>query len=313
MTKIAIFHLEASLEIGTGHAMRCLVLADKLKRAGFACHFATSQKSYDLVTHLQPFSRLDPQALWQNPINCDLMIFDNYDLDENHEKHFRNFAKKILVIDDLANKKHDCDILLDQNFGSQVDDYKNLVNNECKILAGALYSLLRQEFENLREAALKKRTQTAKIKKILVNFGGSDLKNHTLKALEEIEKSEFVGEIDAVLGFKAVHLEEIKKFAAASKNKINIHKSANMAQLIFDADIAVAAGGTSTWERCCLGLPTFMVKIADNQEKIFSHLGFAGNFAEFYEKCEKNYQNFVTQISKITDGKGASRVLSYLD
>lgn len=312
MKKTAIFYLEASLKIGTGHAMRCLVLSHQLQQNNWLCQFATSQESYELIENLKNFTRIEPKDLWHNPIPCDLMVFDNYNLDENHEKHFRAFARKILVIDDLANRHHDCDIILDQNLGTKIKDYKNLVNDNCIILAGPSFCLLRKEFEALREASLKKRLSTEIIRRILVNFGGTDLKNHTFKALQEIEKSNFIGEIDVVLGFKAIHLKEILSFAAKSKNKINVHQQANMSQLIYEADIAVAAGGTSTWERCCLGLPTYLVKIADNQEKIFQQLGFDGDFAKFYYECSQNYQEFVAKIIDIADGKGASRVLSYL-
>ena len=224
----------------------------------------------------------------------------------------RKFAKKILVIDDLANRRHFCDILLDQNLATEAEEYKNLVNEECKILAGTKYCLLREEFAKMRPESLNKRLGTKEIKKILVNFGGSDLKNHTIKALQEIEKSNFLGEVEVVLGFNAVHFDEIEKFSHKAKNKITLHRQANMAQLIYEADLAFAAGGTSAWERCCLGLPTYLVKIADNQEKIFKELGYAESFAEFYTNISQDYQKYVAQIAGYVDGAGADRVFQKL-
>lgn len=308
--KIALFSVEASLEIGTGHAMRCMVLADLLANIGWECSFISSQKSYDLISKLGRFTRIEPEEFWNNPIQHELLIFDNYSLDEFYENHFRKYAEKILVIDDLANRKHNCDFLLDQNLGTKVEDYKNLVNSNCKILSGTHYCLLRPEFAQLRQTALEKRSQTKIIKKILVNFGGSDINNHSENALREIEKSDFCGEVEVVLGFNALHLEKIQNFAKNSKNKITIHAQADMAQLIFEADMAIAAGGTSAWERCCLGLPTYIVKIADNQEKIFKELGSADNFNKFYLKLLDNYQAQVKKIANYVDGKGASRVIS---
>ncbi len=311
--KIAIFSCEASLNIGTGHVVRCITLANFLEKNNWKCFFASSNESYNLVKTLENFSQIQPQDFFTNPKNCDLLVVDNYSLDEKYENNFRNFAKQILVIDDLANRNHNCDILLDQNIGTQIEDYKNLVNKDCEILTGTNYCLLREEFVELREKSLAKRIATKNIKNILVNFGGSDLKNHSLKALNEIEKSNFSGEINVVLGFNAVNIKTIENFKEKSKNKIIIHTQANMAKLIFDADIAFAAGGTSTWERCCLGLPTYMVKIADNQEKIFAKLGFNGNFEEFYNEASENYQKFFNEIKDLVDGQGTQRVFMQIN
>lgn len=308
--KIALFRTEAALEIGTGHVMRCMVLAESLTNIGWKCSFISSQTSYDLIPNLNQFARIEPEKFWNSTIKHELLIFDHYGLDESYENHFRKYAEKILVIDDLANRKHNCDFLLDQNLGTEIEDYKNLVNSDCKILAGTNYCLLRPEFSQLRQAALKKRSQTKIIKKILVNFGGSDINNHSENALREIEKSDFCGEVEVVLGFNAMHLEKIQNFAKNSKNKITIHKQADMARLIFEADAAIAAGGTSAWERCCLGLPTYIVKIADNQEKIFKELGSADSFNKFYLKLLDNYQAQVKKIANYVDGKGANRVIS---
>ncbi len=308
--KTAIFSCEASLNIGTGHVIRCITLANFLENKGWKCFFATSNESYNFIKNLEKFTQIQPQEFYKNPQNCDLLIVDNYNLDEKYESHFREFAQKILVIDDLANRKHNCDILLDQNIGSKVEDYENLVGKNCEILAGTKYCLLREEFLELRQKALEKRSTTKNIANILVNFGGSDLKNHSLNALQEIEKSKFSGEINVVLGFDAVNLKTIEEFAQKSKNKITIHKQANMAKLIYDADIAFAAGGTSTWERCSLALPTYMVKIADNQGKIFTKLGFNGNFEEFYYKVSANYQKFFNEIKDLVDAQGTQRIYS---
>lgn len=113
-----------------------------------------------------------------------------------------------------------------------------------------------------------------------------------------------------MLGFGAIHFETIIDFVKTSKNKIIVHRQADMAQLIYEADIAFAAGGTSAWERCCLGLPTYLVQIADNQEKIFKELGYKESFIEFYSKIQANYQAYVDEIKDLVDGLGAERVLS---
>lgn len=309
MNRLALFSAEASLQIGTGHVMRCLVLAEALENAGWECCFISSQTSYDLVKRAEKFKRLNPKEIWQNPLKADLLVVDNYSRNSTYESHFKKHVKTILVIDDLADRKHECDILLDQNLGSKATDYRDLVNADCEILTGTEFCLLRPEFAAARPAALQKRSQTKKIGKILVNFGGSDINNHSLKALEMLEKSSFQGDVGVVLGFNAIHFDKIQNFAVTSKNQITIHKQADMAQLIFAADLAIAAGGTSAWERCCLGLPTYIIKIAENQEKIFQELGTAKTFEEFFCDVSTNYQKYSDDITKFTDGMGVNKVL----
>lgn len=303
-----MFFCEASLQIGTGHVVRCLALAKALNFHGNKIIFLTSKNSIDLIEKIKEFKIIDPLEFLARPFKADFAIIDNYQIDYVFENKIRKYAKKIMVIDDLFNRQHDCDILLDQNLGAKKSYYKNLVNKDCKIFTGTKYALLRPEFSKLRKAMFKKRKHTQKIKKILVNFGGSDLNNYSLKALKMIEESSFIGEINVVLGFKALHLVRIKEFAKTSKNIINIYQEVDMAKMIFDADIGVGAGGTSTWERCCLGLPTYLFKIADNQELIFKKLGQDVSFEEFLTDVNSNYYKIVKIISKYVDGKGIYRI-----
>ncbi|GDX36802.1 hypothetical protein LBMAG18_13130 [Alphaproteobacteria bacterium] len=303
-----IFLCEASLQVGTGHVVRCLTLAKALNFHENQIIFLTSKNSIDLIEKIKEFKIIDPVEFLAIPFKADFAIIDNYQIDYVFENKIRKYAKKIMVIDDLFNRQHDCDILLDQNLGAKKSYYKNLVNKDCKIFTGTKYALLRPEYSELRKAMFKKRKHTQKIKKILVNFGGSDLNNYSLKALKMIEESSFIGEINVVLGFKALHLVQIKEFAKTSKNIINIFQEVDMAQMIFDADIGVGAGGTSTWERCCLGLPTYLFKIADNQELIFKKLGQDISFEEFLTDVNSNYCKIVKTISKYVDGKGIYRI-----
>ena len=183
--KIVFFRCEASSIIGAGHAMRCSVLADALSEKGWVCQFVTSQVTYDFILALSRFERVDPNTFYEDPVECDLLVVDDYSLDEFYENHFRSHAQKIMVIDDLANRPHDCDLLLDQTYGRNAEDYHLLVPETCDILAGSEYALLRPEFAKLRSKALEKRKNTTEVKKILVSMGGSDPKNFTLEALKK--------------------------------------------------------------------------------------------------------------------------------
>ena len=311
--KKIIFFCEASLKIGTGHVMRCLTITNMLKNKNYECVFISSLTSTNLIPQLNNFTTISPDNFIKNPINCDLIIIDNYKIDYNFEKKLRNFTKKIMVIDDLFNRKHDCDILLDQNLGVKKIFYKNLINKDCKTLLGTKYAILRPEFLEYRKKIFHKRKLTKNINKLLINFGGSDVKNYSLKALKMVEKSSFKGEINVVLGFQCPNLESIKKLSKISKNKINILQQANMAQMIFEADIAIAAGGSSTWERCCLGLPTYMIKIADNQSRIFEELGQKISFENFLIEVTKNYNDLAKKTARYVDGRGLIRTIKFLE
>ena len=270
--KKAYFRFEASSKIGAGHAMRSTVIADALAEKGWDCQIVTTQTSYDFIKNLDRFKRVDPDDFYQKPAASDLLVVDHYDLDHTYESHFRPSAKKIMVIDDLADRKHDCDILLDQTYGRDAEDYKKLVPDNCEILAGSDYVLLRKEFIELRPKALEKRKNTKEIKRILVSLGGSDPKNFTLKALQMIKESDFKGHVDIVLGFSVPNIGAVKKYADSMENDSTIHTNADMPKLMYDADLAIGAAGSSVWERCCLGLPQVLMVTADNQQLIYENL-----------------------------------------
>ncbi len=308
--KLAIFRFEASSIIGAGHAIRSCVLADALIEEDWICKVVTTLTTYDFIPKMDRFERIEPKNFYDNPITCNLLVVDNYELDQVYESHFRLFAKKIMVIDDLANRMHDCDILLDQTYGRDAESYKDLVPQHCKVLAGSDYVLLRKEFIELRPKALEKRRQTTEVKRILVSMGGGDQQNYTLKALEAVKESGFTGAIDIVLGFTSTNTESVKNYVASLPNECTIHVNADMPKIMYDADLAIGAAGTSVWERCCLGLPQYLFQIAENQSDIikkFTH----SNFMTFYVATNTAYQEYVS--FRNIDGLGVLRLMCYLN
>jgi UDP-2,4-diacetamido-2,4,6-trideoxy-beta-L-altropyranose hydrolase len=309
-SKTAFFRFEASPTIGAGHAIRSSVLADALIEKGWNCKIVTLETSYGFIKNLERCERVDPDVFFEEKPACDLLVIDSYDFGEEYEKHFRDSAKKIMVIDDLANRKHDCDILLDQTYGREAHDYKGLVPESCKILAGSDYVLLRKEFIELRPKALEKRRETKEIKRILISMGGSDPHNFTLKALQMVKDSGFKGVLDVVLGFAAPHYSEVEDFLKHLPNESSIHINPNMAQLTYDADLAIGAAGSSVWERCCLGLASLLMKTAGNQDKIYESMiegGFGFNNINFGSDL-KNIVEISIKCSGLIDGNGTRTV-----
>lgn len=331
-----IFRADASLKIGGGHIMRCLTLADELACQGWHCCFAIRAESTQTVPSLAQ-SKHEIIEITQHDINeayeiqsqigaCDWLIVDHYNLDAQFEKAARTFAQKIMVIDDLADRKHDCDLLLDQTYGRNAKDYRELVPEHAQLLMGTDYALLRPEFSALRLKALNRRKKSEAIHRIMVSFGASDPHGMTEKTLQAIKESGLDVSVDVLIGSTDPKIPELTKIIEAMPQPVTFHGfNANMAELMLNADLAIGAGGATSWERCCLGLPTLLIVTADNQEKIARELKMKGavmfvdnasklnisslakKFVEF-SSDENLRHNMILSTSEICDGNGVLRV-----
>ena len=301
--KIA-FRTDASLQIGSGHVMRCLTLADSLIAIGASCRFICREHSGHLLELIRQRGHeaiglpatissgstaavmADETKLahaawlgtdWRNDaaetLNAlqgeltDWLVVDHYALDARWEHVLRPACRKLMVIDDLADRDHDCDLLLDQNLGRQRQDYASLVPSQCRVLTGPQYALLRPEFATLREYSLKRRANS-QVKQLLITMGGVDLANVTGQVLEALKSCPLPADcqITVVMGVTAPWLAQVRELAELmlwpTEVLVNI---SDMAQRMADSDLAIGAAGSTAWERCCLGLPTLMVVLAENQ------------------------------------------------
>ena len=345
-----IFRVDASLQMGTGHVMRCLTLAAALKDNGANIEFICRKHEGSLIDkiRLNGFKVHELEALeevddklthshWlgatqqQDTDDCieilkaekiNWLIIDHYALDEQWQKRLKPYYKKLMVVDDLADRKHECDILLDQNFGRSHQDYKELVPKSAKLLMGSEYALLRPEFEKYRQYSLDRR-KDEKLKKLLINMGGADPDNITGKVIERLQIAKLPKdvEITIVMGKTAPHLSNVitsvSKLPYRSEVKVDVD---NMAELMANADIAIGASGATTWERCCLGLPTIQLITAYNQEFIAQKLNKinAIKLVEIDDVVEnlENFQYWMQSTgesaSKVTNGSGIKRILDCL-
>jgi UDP-2,4-diacetamido-2,4,6-trideoxy-beta-L-altropyranose hydrolase len=206
---------------------------------------------------------------------CDWLIVDHYGIDAEWHRAIRPLVKRIMVIDDLANRNYQCDMLLDQNLYPDPEGrYASLVEPGTRLLLGPRYALLREEFV---EAGRNQRLRDGKVKRILVFFGGCDPSNETAKALSALK---LLGSdrfrVDVVVGTANPHRESIQQICSNLPNVFFHCQVNNMAELMTAADLAIGGGGTTTWERCCLGLPTLTVIVADNQMPTTIDLANAG-------------------------------------
>jgi UDP-2,4-diacetamido-2,4,6-trideoxy-beta-L-altropyranose hydrolase len=288
------FRTDASKQIGTGHFMRCLALADELKKKGAQISFV----SRHLPVHLSDL--LIARGLKYKPLSADAMeepgdelahshwlptsqaqdadstrralgnqswdwiVVDHYALDARWEGALRGNCKKIIVIDDLADRKHDCDVLLDQNYYEDMNfRYSSKVPAHCQLLLGPKYALLREEFGILHKHT---KPRAGNVKKVLIFFGGVDALNHTSLAIQALAKLNCQQQVDVVIGANHPNCIEIQNDCAEYGYVCHV-QTTHMAKLMAEADLAIGGGGIATWERCCLGLPTLTLCLAENQRK----------------------------------------------
>lgn len=297
-----VFRVDSSSQIGSGHLMRCLTLAEQLKNHANIMFISRNlegnlnklveKNGYKLLTlpkvlennnlvgyekWLTVKTQFDAEQTKNLLADLDVgcLIIDSYAIDEEWENIVRPYVKKIMAIDDLANRRHNCDILLDQNYYCDMKTrYNKLVPTGCKLLLGPRYVLLREEFYEARQ---KIRARDGTIKNILVFFGGSDLTNETMKALHAIEEVNRIDiTINVVVGASNKNKHEVENFCDKYKNMHYFCQVNNMAELMHKADLAIGAGGTTTWERCFLGLPAIVIAVADNQIKISEDCSYLG-------------------------------------
>lgn len=324
--KTAFFRFDASPLIGAGHAIRCSALGDALTKSGWKSYVITNQETYDFIPNLNCFERIDVKNFEDSPGNCDLFVIDHYGLGAEYEQQFGACAKKLLVIDDHPTRFHLCHFLVDQTFGRNFIDYKNCVPNECTILAGSHYAMLRENFGKLRSTAQERRDHFGLLRpRILLSLGGGDSTEIIRLLLNKIITSDLTSQIDVVVGFSSSSLKNDYNIP-----QIKFHSNPDMAQLTLQADIAIGAAGSSMWERCCLGLPTIMITTGGDQLLIAKNLNeygaalYAGDVEELdpdhVGQCvnllmndHKKRKLIQQKAFQICDGQGAQRIVEEIN
>lgn len=322
-SKTVVFRADASTQIGTGHVMRCLTLADALRERGAGCYFICRAHAGHLIDLIQArghvvhslavnsvYSTSKEECIEQlahaswldasqeddanetakilERLQPDWLIVDHYALDIRWEQAQRAYAGKIMVIDDLADRKHDCDILLDQNwFASEtVLRYDKYTPGTCVKLLGPQFALLKPEYAQLR-ALMPERD--GYVRRVLVFLGGSDPSNQTSKVLEALMQPGLEHlVVDVVIGVNHPDPVSVERMAAG-RAATNLHKGlTSLAGHMARADLMIGAGGATGWERMCLGLPSVVISIAANQTPINAALMDAG------------YINYVGEMNTIS-------------
>ena len=328
---VAIFRADASQKTGAGHVMRCLTLANALAEEGLSCVFATCRESEAIVRDISVFpvmwlsdeELLSAAALRaRRPEGCDLLIVDHYGIASDYESALRGWAGRIVVIDDLADRKHDCDLLLDQTLGRLPSEYENFVPQHCNILTGSTFALLRPEFAAARATAMRRHSSGGSVRRILVSLGATDPADVTKSVLAVLAQVAPEVDVDVVYGVAPPAALQPGSGSSDWQGKVCNHfRTSRMAELATEADLAIGAAGISTWERCCLGLPAIVLVLAENQRGVAAALKSCGgavvtDLAGLPEAVQALMRNpearvkIAVQASLMCDGLGTRRVLS---
>lgn len=340
--------------------MRCLTLAQALQQAGAECYFvcrslagnlvetirqhgfqvfqlpSETRSSFDSVSSLAYESWLGTDwasdaretAIFLGEIRPDWLVVDHYALDRRWEIVQREFCRRVFIIDDLADRGHECELLLDQNLGRKMEDYAALVPAACSELMGPEFALIRPDFAQLREDSLQRRSGNPQIiRNLMISMGGIDQPNATEQVLDCLTRCVLPADcrIRIVMGKHAPWLPRVRETAQKMPWRTEVLiEVGDMARLMANSDLAIGAAGGTSWERCCLGVPTLLVVLADNQwpgakalqstqaaEMVGEVKDIASQLPLAWEQINMKgaLARMSTAAGAITDGLGASRVL----
>lgn len=282
MTARLLIRSDASQTSGAGHLMRCLTLADALVERGWQAHFACNAApgfDFSLIArrghqlhYLPPLNSWSEDARGIAALVAELqprwLVVDHYRLDSRWERACGQAPERICVIDDLADRPHDCALLFDSGIHRQAEAYAPHLPAGCRLFCGPGFALLRPAFSSLRPESLKRRAEAARPQRILLAMGGVDADNVTGAVLDVISPvlTRYGLALDVVLGRSAPHQASVQAWLDAAPFAGRLHVDLpDLASLMAQSDIAIGASGGTALERLCLGLPSLVLSLADNQ------------------------------------------------
>jgi UDP-2,4-diacetamido-2,4,6-trideoxy-beta-L-altropyranose hydrolase len=329
---------DASTTIGTGHLVRCLAIAHELHRRGWQASFAARDIPAGLRGEIEaagysffPVPRHIPttsEPAYLETVSSarfSVAIVDRYGIDAAWHRAAARLARSVAAIDDLARAEQAVEVLVNQNLGYSESHYEGLVPASCRLLIGPEYAMLRREFREARLTGLRNRDH---VRRILVFMSGGDAGNVTGQVVAALAETDAA--IDVVVGSAYPHMESLRHLAGR-QGRTAVHQSTpDMAKLMVQADLAVGAPSSASWERCCLGLPTVTITLAENQSRVAAALSAVGATVSlgWYDAVDRSaIAGAVAQLSgspsrlremseiaaRVTDGRGAERVADVLE
>jgi len=331
------FRIDATAQTGGGHLARCLVLASLLARNGARTHFLCARldgtygeaivraghgvELLGVSPSPEPLAAIPDTVVAEDALACReairgrkgprrLLVVDHYAIDARWERMLRPELERLMVIDDLANRPHDCDLILDQAYGEDGARYKGLVPQHCAGLFGTQFALLRPEFAALRSRPLRDVWTAGVALDVHVFFGSADAHRNTLRFAPLLAGLDSVGTVQVAVSESFGAREELDQLARRSNGRIRwCVPGPDMASHMAACDVAIGAPGQATWERACVGLPAAYLAIADNQVAILQRLAAAGFCAYLGEGGDLDDGRLLRRIEDfLADRRGLARL-----
>lgn len=325
-----LFVCDAGPEIGGGHVMRSLTLANALAARGAACVFLAPPQVARVLDAFAPDAARAPSASTApadliaaaRAVGADALVFDHYGLEASTHRRIAQ-GRPALAIDDLADRPLDAALVLDSGPARREQDYAGLLPSGARVLAGPAFAPVRPAFAALREEALARRR--GPVRRLMVSMGLTDVGAITARVVGRL--TPILGELDldVVVGRRAPSLPALEAMAKADP-RIALHVDAqDMARLTLEADIAIGAAGSTTWERCVLALPSILVILADNQRAAANAMAQAAaaiildaDAPDFEDRLVEDVRRLLADAplrarlseasAEVCDGQGAPRV-----
>jgi len=339
--KLLVVRTDGGPDIGAGHLMRCLALAQAWKARGGDATFITCCESAQLRQRLlnEGMQVVTIKRPHPDPMDCQTtsevlrafsrawVVLDGYHFDPEYQRQIRNGGQRLFVIDDTAHLEHyHADIVLNQNINANLLNYSSEPNT--LFLLGTQYALLRPEFLSRAASRIK---IPGIARKVLITLGGADADNQTLKVIQAVKQIDIAGfKAVVVVGANNPHRPQLQGESRDSTVPIEIVTNAtNMDDLMAWADLAVSGGGSTCWELAFMGLPALVIILADNQRAVAEGLDEAGivvNLGWYKDLATTDIAQALVSLAgaanertemcrrgrELVDGKGNDRVLTEL-
>jgi UDP-2,4-diacetamido-2,4,6-trideoxy-beta-L-altropyranose hydrolase len=335
-----LFFADAGPAVGGGHVMRCLTLARALAAKGAECAFVESRAAAPILRRpaeaaqtLLAMSNAEDLAGvvtyaqdFAEQLEADVVVIDHYGAGAAEDEQLRaGGARKLVAIDDLADRPRVCDLLIDPGYGRRREQYDGLVGEACVARLGPSHALVRPEFAAARQRAMSRRAKHGPVRRALVALGLTDIGGITERVVRALIPALDETRLDVVLGAGAASLPALEALTESDRRIHLFIDNAEMASLMADADIAIGAGGSSVWERATVGLPTATVILAENQRTMIEHMADAG-FTRAVDAAAPDFEDRLRTVwsllagdpplrwrlaertAELCDGHGAERV-----
>lgn len=307
----ALFRCDASVEVGIGHAMRSLAFAETLRWAGWSCMFAMNREATTVAPALLRCDIELEVADSEEAIDLNgarLAVVDSYKLDADFERCIREQGAAVIAFDDLANRKHDCEVLVDPTPGRSGDEYADFVPADCRVLVGAKYAIIADRWLSHRHATRSRLRAARPVDRIIVSMGGTDPFDATRRVLAGIAASGVKAHVDVVIGAGTPHRAQLTDLAGPS---LTVHVDhPDVAALAAEADLAIGAAGTSSFERAVLGLPAILIPLASNQYSVAAAFSAARAADVAPAESINDAETFGARIAALADDANRRTVMS---